>query len=95
MIGVILICPEVFNIFTGRLKVIARVYAEHQDFNRSSLNSFESIAIGFVEGCFHGFDPNRFPEIYDSITTEDILRFLADNLTREKLAMSIITAKEG
>ena len=60
-----------------------------------SLNSFESIAIGFVEGCFHGFDPNRFPEIYDSITTEDILRFLADNLTREKLAMSIITAKEG
>ena len=60
-----------------------------------SLNSFENIAIGFVEGCFHGFDPNRFPEIYDSITTEDILRFLADNLTREKLAMSIITAKEG
>ena len=34
----------------------------------NGLNSFDSIAISLVEGCFPHFDPLRFPELYDSIT---------------------------
>ena len=33
-----------------------------------ALNSFESIAVSMAEGCFQGYDPYRFPEVYDSIT---------------------------
>ncbi len=55
-----------------------------------SLNSFESIAVAAVEGCFHDFDPYRFPEIYDSITQQDILDFLKENILRERMALSIV-----
>lgn len=60
-----------------------------------SLNSFENIAISAMEGCFRGFDPNRFPELYDSISQEDVLAFLRENFCREHLAVSIVTPKEG
>lgn len=60
-----------------------------------SLNSFESIAVEAVEGCFHHFDPYRFPEIYDSITEQDILDFLRENFKRERMAISITDPKEG
>ena len=41
-----------------------------------SLNSFEAIAVSMAEGCFGGFDPYRFPEVYDSITRQDVLDFM-------------------
>ena len=58
------------------------------------LNSFESIAVSMAEGRFQGYDPYRFPEIYDSITAEDILTFLKENFTREHMALSVISPKE-
>ena len=60
-----------------------------------ALNSFESIAVSMAEGCFQGYDPYRFPEVYDSITVEDVLDFLRQNMTRDHMALSIINPKEA
>lgn len=61
-----------------------------------SLNSFENIAINMADGWFRGFDAYRFPELYDSITREDIADFLRENITEERLAMSLLVpAKEA
>ncbi len=59
-----------------------------------ALNSFESIAVSMAEGCFQGYDPYRFPEVYDSITVEDVLDFLRQNMTRDHMALSVINPKE-
>ena len=59
-----------------------------------ALNSFESIAVSMAEGCFQHYDPYRFPEVYDSITAEDVLDFLRQNMTREHMALSVIAPKE-
>ena len=60
-----------------------------------ALNSFESIAVSMAEGCFQGYDPYRFPEVYDSITVEDVLDFLRRNMTRDHMALSVITPTEA
>ncbi len=59
-----------------------------------SLSSFENIAVGMADGCFRGFDPYRFPEVYDSISKADVEAFLRDNVTDEHRAMSMLTPKE-
>ena len=59
-----------------------------------ALNSFEAIAVSMAEGCFGGFDPYRFPEMYDSITAEDLLAFIRDNICESRMALSIIDPKE-
>ena len=58
------------------------------------LNSFESIAVSMAEGCFAGYDPCRFPEVYDSITARDLLDFIGDNICESRMALSIIDPKE-
>ena len=61
-----------------------------------ALNSFENIAVSLVDGYFRGFDPLRFPEAYESIEQADVERFLRDELTEERRALSIIEPrKEG
>ncbi|MBE7009744.1 MAG: insulinase family protein [Ruminococcaceae bacterium] len=60
-----------------------------------SLNSFENIAVGMADGCFRGFDPYRFPELYDSIGKADIEAFLRSNITEERRAMSRVVPKEA
>ena len=55
-----------------------------------SLNSFENIAIGMADGCFRGFDPYRFPEVYDSIGKADIEAFLRDNIVEERRSISML-----
>ena len=55
-----------------------------------SLNSFENIAIGMADGCFRGFDPYCFPEVYDSIGKADIEAFLRDNIVEERRSISIL-----
>ena len=59
-----------------------------------SLNSFESIAVSMAEGCFNGYDPYRFPEIYDSVTSDDLLAFIKENICEHRMAVSIIDPKE-
>lgn len=61
-----------------------------------ALNSFENIAVSLADGCFRGFDPFLFPEVYDSVTRADVEQFLRDNITEARSALSIlIPKKEG
>ena len=60
-----------------------------------SLNSFESIAVGIVEGCFQNYDPFLFPEVYDTISLQDLLDFIRDNICPERTALSVINPKEA
>lgn len=59
-----------------------------------SLNSFESIAIGMMEGRFDGYDYYRFPEIFDTVTRADVEAFLRENVTPERAALSVIQPGE-
>ncbi|MBE6963206.1 MAG: insulinase family protein [Ruminococcaceae bacterium] len=61
--------------------------------NLRGLNSFENIAVSLTEGYFHGYDPFRFPEVFESITKEDIAAFLRDNITEERAVFSEIVPK--
>ena len=54
------------------------------------MNSFENIALSLTEGQFRGFDACRFPEVFDTVTEDDVLAFLRENLTEERCALSVI-----
>lgn len=58
-----------------------------------ALNSFESIAVGCVEGLFRGCDYFRFPEMFETITKEDIEHFLAEYVVPDRASISIIHPK--
>ncbi len=61
--------------------------------NLRGLNSFENIAVSLSEGYFHGYDPFRFPQVFESITKEDITAFLRENITEERAVLSEIVPK--
>ena len=48
-----------------------------------------------AEGCFHHYDSYRFPEVYDSITQQDVLDFIRENFVESHMALSVIHPKEG
>ncbi len=58
-----------------------------------ALGSFENIAVSMADGCFRGFDPYRFPELYDTITRADIESFLRENVVEERRALSVLVPK--
>ncbi len=62
--------------------------------NLRGLNSFENIAVTLTEGYFHGYDPLRFPEVFESITPEDVAAFLRTNVTAERMVLSRIVPKQ-
>ena len=62
--------------------------------NLRGLNSFENIAVTLTEGYFHSYDPFKFPEVFDSITPEDITAFLKANVTAERMVLSRIVPKQ-
>ena len=59
-----------------------------------SLNSFETIAVSLTEGHFHGCDPFRFPQAFESITQADVAEFLRENITEDRAVLSEIVPKE-
>ena len=59
------------------------------------LNSFENIAVSLTEGQFGGFDPFRFPQVFQSVTREDVLTFLRENVRPERSVLSEIVPKEA
>ena len=63
--------------------------------NLRGLNSFENIAVTLTEGYFHGYDPFRFPQVFDAITKEDVSAFLRDNLTADRAVLSEIVPTEN
>lgn len=58
--------------------------------NLRGLNSFENIAVSLTEGYFHGYDPLTFPQVFDSVTPEDVTSFLRENITPEHAVLSQI-----
>lgn len=62
--------------------------------NLRGLNSFENIAVSLTEGYFHGYDPLTFPQVFDSITKDDVAAFLRDNITEDRAVLSEIIPKE-
>jgi predicted Zn-dependent peptidase len=62
--------------------------------NLRGLNSFENVAVSLTEGYFHGYDPFRFPQVFDDITKQDISDFLRDNIIPERSVFSEILPKE-
>ena len=56
--------------------------------------SFENIAVSLADGYFRGFDPFRFPEVYDSLTKADVEAFLRENVVENRCALSIVTPKK-
>ena len=61
--------------------------------NLRGLNSFENLAVSLSEGYFHGYDPFRFPQVFDTITKDDITAFLRENLTADRAVLSEIVPK--
>ncbi len=61
--------------------------------NLRGLNSFENIAVCLTEGYFHGYDPLRFPQVFDTITKEDIIQFLRENIVGERMVLSEIVPR--
>lgn len=61
--------------------------------NLRGLNSFENIAVSLTEGYFHGYDPLRFPQVFDSITKEDVRTFLEENIREDRAVLSEIVPK--
>jgi hypothetical protein len=50
--------------------------------------------VTLTEGYFHGYDPLRFPEVFESITPEDVATFLKTNVTAERMVLSRIVPKQ-
>lgn len=59
------------------------------------LNSFENIAVMLTEGGFHGYDAYRFPQVFDTITKNDVMEFLRSNLTEERRVLSEIVPQKA
>ena len=59
------------------------------------LNSFENIAVSLTEGYFHGCDPFRFPQVFETVTKEDIAAFLRENVTESRCAVSEVFPRES
>ena len=59
-----------------------------------ALNSFENIAVSLIDGYFRHFDALKFPEAYESVEKADVERFLRENLSVERRAISIIEPKK-
>lgn len=58
-----------------------------------SLDSFEDVAVSMAEGCFRGYDYYRFPEVFRTVERADVEAFLRENITEERMAVSVVRPK--
>ena len=56
-----------------------------------SLNSFAGLCASFSEADFGGYNALDAFSVSETITAEELRRFIAENLTPERAAMSVIT----
>ena len=63
--------------------------------NLRGLNSFENIAVSLTEGYFRGYDPLRFPQVFDTITKQDIEDFIRENIVEARSVLSEIIPREA
>lgn len=58
------------------------------------LDSFDSTCFRVCAYQFTGFNYFRFPEIYETVTAEDVRRFVIENVTPERCCLSVVAPKE-
>ncbi len=85
---------------TARARVIAREGIAEEDFLRMKrsamgrrvrdLDSFDSTCFRVSACHLTGFDYFRFPEVYASVTAEDVREFLARVVTKDRCALSVV-----
>ena len=51
--------------------------------------------MSLTEGYFGGYDPFRFPQVFETVTQEDVLSFLRENVTADRAVLSEIVPKEA
>lgn len=56
-------------------------------------DSFETIAIALTEGGFVGYDPFRFPDVFETIGPDDVRAFLREEITEDRMVLSEIVPK--
>ncbi len=61
----------------------------------SGLDSFGLYARSLIQGCFDGWDPLEVFPMLEELTAEDAAAFLCENLSPDRLALSVIRPAEG
>lgn len=59
------------------------------------LNSFESLCVGQAQAFFAGYDYLDFAQLFSAITKEEAEELIADFVTGERTALSVVRPKEG
>lgn len=54
------------------------------------LDSFNGMCYRLAVSCFDQYDYFCFPDLYESVTLEDIRRFISQNLREEQAVLSVI-----
>ena len=55
-----------------------------------ALEDFDNMAVGLAHSAFYKYNPLDTHTPKADVTAEECFRFIAENLTEEKLAMSVI-----
>ena len=55
-----------------------------------SLEDFEGVCLSLMDGLFSGYDPMISAQCLDSVMPRDCLGFIKENLSDDRLAMSVI-----
>lgn len=95
--------PAVMEAVRSELKKLAENGIDAESFQNAkkaefgnelrALGSFSALALAMAQGAFGGFDPLEGFEIMTSITKTDVETFIRENLTAEKLALSVLNPK--
>lgn len=72
--------------FTRRLNLIRSGYIK-------SFNSVETIARNFMDAQFGGYDLYDYLKAFDSVTKEDVLNFIKEEMAEENSVLSVILPK--
>lgn len=95
---------KVFEAYKNEAQLLAEKGPDLTLFNRlkkamtgrqiRSLNSMDSICYNHARGYFRGYDAYEAPEILNSITPEDVAAFFKNNMTPDKMAISIVKPRQ-
>lgn len=60
-----------------------------------ALDSFEGVCYEMCTCCFEGTEYLEYPELFQTVTAEDVELFIRENVTKERAAISIIEPMDG
>ncbi|MDR0861599.1 MAG: insulinase family protein [Oscillospiraceae bacterium] len=96
-------CRDPQSVYDKVKAEIRRVQAEGFDetrFNRvkkatygksmRTFDSFDDVAYGIAQSHFHGFDALRGPEVLLEVTSDEVLKFVRENVEPDNMAISLV-----